>query len=331
MYYQIHHATRFRYSEPVTESVVEVRMQPRTEALQRCAHFHLATQPTARIQHYQDDLANTIHHFNIPGQHDRLTMRTSALVEMQPHPPIPVALPAEDTWAALAALRDRGELWDFRHPSARTTPTPLLHRFAAEIGAARTTDPLTLLRLITSRIYTLFDYVPNATAVDSPIDDALTDRRGVCQDFAHIFIALGRGLGIPMRYVSGYLFYQRGDDTTAPDRSTPDASHAWAEAYLPPLGWIGFDPTNNVLAAERHIRVAIGRDYDDVPPTRGVFKGGATSVLDVEVHITASGDPPPERDEPAFGGWSPTQPPSPAKATTTTLELLAMQIAQQQQ
>ena len=87
-------------------------------------------------------------------------------------------------------------------------------------------------------------------------------------------------MGIPCRYVSGYLFYHKGY------RSTPDATHAWVEAYLPPFGWIGFDPTNNILAGERHIRAAVGRDYNDVPPTRGVFKGKAETELTVEVHVT---------------------------------------------
>jgi len=136
-------------------------------------------------------------------------------------------------------------------------------------------------------MYARFEYSPSTTRVDSRIDEALRARRGVCQDFSHIFIALARHLGIPTRYVSGYLF----GDESASDRSTEGATHAWAEALMPGLGWVGFDPTNNVIAGERHIRVAIGRDYADVPPTRGVYKGGAKSALAVAVEVAPSSAP----------------------------------------
>ena len=124
--------------------------------------------------------------------------------------------------------------------------------------------------------------------MDSPIDDAIKSRQGVCQDFAHIMIALVRSLRIPCRYVSGYL-YRRAQDH---DRSVVDATHAWVEALLPPLGWVGFDPTNCLLAGDRHIRTAIGRDYADVPPTRGIFRGQTASELSVAVRVTASAEAP---------------------------------------
>jgi transglutaminase-like putative cysteine protease len=123
--------------------------------------------------------------------------------------------------------------------------------------------------------------------VDSPIDDALKARAGVCQDLAHIMIAMARRVGIPCRYVSGYLSPSRDGH----DRSVDGATHAWAEAWLPPLGWVGFDPTNDVLAGDRHVRVAVGRDYGDVPPTRGVFRGEAASELSVLVTVSLSDTP----------------------------------------
>ena len=127
----------------------------------------------------------------------------------------------------------------------------------------------------------------NFTRVDSPIDVALENRQGVCQDYTHIMIAMVRALGIPCRYVSGYLFHR----AQSLDRSAADASHAWPEAYLPELGWVGFDPTNDVLVGGRHIRVAVGRDYADVPPTRGVFRGDAETDLSVAVQVSLSEAP----------------------------------------
>jgi hypothetical protein len=123
--------------------------------------------------------------------------------------------------------------------------------------------------------------VPRGTAADSPIDHALSARKGVCQDFSHIMLAIVRTLGIPCRYVSGYLYHERD----ASLRSDPDASHAWVEVLLPELGWVGFDPTNNMLVGDRHIRVAIGREYSDVPPSRGVHKGTSGGALTVAVAV----------------------------------------------
>jgi Transglutaminase-like enzymes, putative cysteine proteases len=157
------------------------------------------------------------------------------------------------------------------------------------------------VRELNAGLYHWFEYVPNSTKVDSPIDDALQSRKGVCQDFAHVMIALVRGLGIPCRYVSGYLHHGAADQ----DRSAEGATHAWVEALLPGLGWVGLDPTNKLMASDRHIRTAIGRDYADVPPTRGVFKGSAASKLTVGVTVSPADTLPPLEVE--LGGsedWS---------------------------
>ena len=164
--------------------------------------------------------------------------------------------------------------------------------------------PLELLTELNEGIYESFAYVPNSTKVDSPIEDALQTRQGVCQDFAHIMTALVRPLRIPCRYVSGYLFHRESEDGPK-DRSLEGASHAWVEALVPRLGWTAFDPTNNLLTSERHIRTAIGRDYADVPPTRGVFKGQAHSELAVSVRVAPSDSMPEMEDEFRLSGsWS---------------------------
>jgi transglutaminase-like putative cysteine protease len=164
---------------------------------------------------------------------------------------------------------------------------------------ARQRNPLEFVLNLSAQLYSKIAYVPKSTRVDSPIDHALESRQGVCQDFAHIMIALTRRIGLPCRYVSGYLFHKAGEKT----RSAEGATHAWVETLLPGLGWVGLDPTNNVLAGERHVRTSVGRDYADVPPTKGVFKGSADSQLLVAVHVAPSDAPPPE---PEAGGedWS---------------------------
>ena len=178
---------------------------------------------------------------------------------------------------------------------SRAVETPALHAFIAQKGIndLRQLDPLTAVTQLNRRLWESFDYVPGATEADSPIDLALESGSGVCQDFSHIMLAICRSWGIPARYVSGSLF----TDAAEGDRSDPDATHAWVEVFLPSLRWVGFDPTNNVLAGERHVSVAIGRDYSDVPPSRGVYKGDEDSQLVVGVSVRRSRS---ASSEPAF-------------------------------
>ncbi|HEU4327056.1 MAG TPA: transglutaminase family protein [Roseiflexaceae bacterium] len=299
MYYSITHTTSFSYSAPISESVMELRMQPRSEGLQQCLRFLLRTQPRTNLRAHRDYLGNTIHHFDIPGHHTLLTITAEALVSVGALPLLPEAL-APAAWHELDHLVQRDDYWDMLMPSQFAEPTAALRELARELGLERRDDPLTMLRALNTAVHDAFQYTPQSTRVDSPIDDALRTRKGVCQDFAHIMTALVRELGIPCRYVSGYLFHRVEDQ----DRSAEDATHAWVEALLPGLGWVGFDPTNNLLASARHIRVAVGRDYADVPPTRGVFKGGAESTLGVSVRVLPS-DAPPEEEELEPIGWTP--------------------------
>jgi transglutaminase-like putative cysteine protease len=297
MHYSIRHLTKFRYSAPISESFMELRMQPRTEATQHCVWFDLSIKPRTRLTSYRDHLGNLIHHFDLPGHHSQLAIKSEAVVEIAPQT-LPESLGAE-AWDELDALVADGDYWEMLMPSRFASPTALLGKLARELDVRRRSDPLGLLRELTAGLHEAFEYAPQATKVDSPIDEALGNRRGVCQDFSHIMIALVRGVRIPCRYVSGYLFHRDEDQ----DRSAADATHAWVEASLPGLGWVGFDPTNNLIVSQRHIRVAIGRDYGDVPPTRGVFKGEAKSELSVSVSVVPSAAPPSQETLEPDAGW----------------------------
>lgn len=257
-------------------------MQPRSDDYQRCLHFALTTTPDARVMMYQDHDGNTVHHFDIAARHSRLTVTADALVECLPHKPLPHRL-GPGAWTALDGIAASGESYEFLAASTFVTESPALDALRQELRLERGHDPLVMLRRLIGEIYARFEYSPRSTRVDSPIDEALATRRGVCQDFAHIFLALVRPLGVPARYVSGYLFREAGSS----DRSADGATHAWVEAFLPDLGWVGFDPTNNLIVDDRHVRVAIGRDYADVPPTRGVYKGASAvrSELGVSVRV----------------------------------------------
>jgi transglutaminase-like putative cysteine protease len=287
MAYSVWHITRFRYEPAVRESVMEVRMQPRTDARQRCLSFSLDVSPRATMMMYRDFFGNAVHHFDIPGQHELIEVAAQAIVEVLP--PLVAQASAVGDWEELDARVAQGDYWEMMLPSQYARPTELLEKLRAHLDLKRRGNPLELLQELNTEMYEFFEYAPNTTKVDSPIDEALESRQGVCQDFAHIMIALVRQLKIPCRYVSGYLFHE----DSAKDRSPAGATHAWVEAYLGELGWVAFDPTNNLPGCERHIRVAIGRDYADVPPTRGVHKGEAGSELSVTVSVSPVDAPEP--------------------------------------
>jgi transglutaminase-like putative cysteine protease len=285
MFYAVRHFTRYRYSRPVWQSVMEVRMHPRSEYAQRCFTFQLSVSPRVRIFSHSDHMGNLIHHFDIPEPHNQLTIIADALVDVDAPMELPQSLGAE-AWDDLDTMVEEDDYWDMLMPSEFARTSPELEAFAkeCEVDQRDGQDPLALLRTMNSKLYRALAYTKESTSVDSPIEHALRFRQGVCQDFAHIMISLVRNLHIPCRYVSGYLYH----DLLHEDRSAEGATHAWVEVLLPGLGWIGFDPTNNLIAGERHIRTAIGRDYADVAPTMGTMKGRAKTELQVRVRVTPS-------------------------------------------
>ena len=322
-FYSIRHLTRYRYSHAVSESIMEARMHPRSDAHQHCLSFTLSVSPRCRVFAYRDHLGNHVHHFDIPGEHGQLVIVAESVVEQQNTPEPPEAL-GMDAWGAIDAMVREGDYSEMLLPSTFAAPTPALVGLAEKLDARRRDDPLTVLRQVNHGLFEYFEYVPRHTRVDSPIDEAIVSGKGVCQDFAHTMIAMLRHIGIPARYVSGYLFRGREDH----DRSTPDATHAWVEALLPGIGWMGFDPTNDLATGRRHIRTSIGRDYSDVPPTHGVFRGETESELFVAVHVEASVQPPElDRKLPIPEDWSVLveKAQQPVPRTVTAIETQQMQ------
>ena len=312
MFYSLRHVTRFRYSAPVHESVMELRMQPRSEGPQSLRNFQIVTNPRAQLYAYTDYLGNAVYHFNVLRAHEELRIEAQAVVEIVQTAPLPQACDMLE-WDRYNPYNLTDLHFDLLEPSKFARPSAALTSFMAERNLVRpSSDPMTALRHLNTAIFQAFDYEIGVTQVHSPIEQALGQGRGVCQDFAHIMLAITRSWGIPARYVSGYLHHGRGSD-----RSGEDATHAWVEAWLPSLGWIGFDPTNNILAADRHIRAAVGRDYADVPPTRGTFKGGAESELAIAVAVEPTQAP--VRHEEFLRVARPMKPRPPSDAATDRL------------
>jgi len=232
--YSVRHVTTFRYEPAVRESVMEIRMQPRSEANQRCLSFHLDVNPSANITQYCDFTGNSVHHFDIAGSHTEVKVTAQSTVQVET---VPAPRPSEaGDWADLDALTASDDYWEMMLPSEFARSSPALEQLAKQLKCGRRGGPLELLTEVNENIYKMFSYVPNSTKVDSPIEEALFAREGVCQDFAHIMIALVRPLRIPCRYVSGYLFHRETEDGQK-DRSLEGASHAWLRLWCP--GWAG--------------------------------------------------------------------------------------------
>lgn len=282
--YEIEHVSRYRYELPVRHCMMSVCLRPQDDDRQHLLRFDLSTDPPAPHNAEPDPFGNTKHVLNIHREHESLVITAHSIVVMLPFDAAPQSL-GSDGWDALRADGDAFGDWDFLNPTALTQPSAALEDFVRAKGLDAPDapgmpggDPLSALHALMAAIHGSFTYEAGNTTVASPIDQALATGKGVCQDYAHVMLAVARRWGVPSRYVSGYVHTGRGNDRT-------EASHAWVECRLPGLGWVGLDPTNNCAADERHIRVAAGRDYRDVAPTRGVLQGGGATELDVEVRV----------------------------------------------
>ena len=267
MYLRVEHTTEFRYDSPIAEAYTELRLRPLEGDGQHCSSFRLVTEPFGlRVREYHDHFGNDVQHFDVLESHDRLAV-TAVSTVMTPDQ-------LESTGGALSPL----ELHDYLSPTGYAPFAGGVWDFAArhtqnESGLAKAHEVMAAVRgeLV---------YDPGATDVQTRADEVLALGRGVCQDFAHVMLATCRCAGIPARYVSGYLY----DPTLVGDNA---ASHAWVDVWDETTGWAALDPTHGRDQTDAYVRVAVGRDYADVPPTRGVFKGSAVEMLSVRVGLQA--------------------------------------------
>lgn len=269
MLLSIQHKTELTYAEPISESVIELRMMPRNDKNQTLRSFALAVGPEAPVFEQADWQGNRGHHFSIVDVHDRVEIVASSVVET--HTPRNSLDELIDP-LPLPSINHRLE--DFLLPHGPVQKDLRLNTFAEQIGLLSEKKLSSVLAVVTARLRELLRYTKGVTTSGTSVCAALDLGKGVCQDFSHVALALLRMLGIPSRYVSGYL-YRSG----SPELET----HAWVEAYSPTAGWIGLDPTHGELASESHVAVAVGRSYADVPPNRGVYRGAAEEVISVKV------------------------------------------------
>lgn len=288
MKYRVQHTTAYRYSEPASLGHNEARLTPRTHGRQRCLSSFVGIQPNfAGWSEWDDYFGNRVSYFTVEQEHAELTITARSEVEVA-EPQTPAAdrtPPWEQVRAALASPRcfETFAAAQFLFDS----PSICLEPWAAEYAAPSFPAGRPVLDAVldlTARIHREFDYTPTSTTVSTPVREVFEQRRGVCQDFAHLQITCLRSLGLAARYVSGYLL-------TDPPPGSPkligaDASHAWLSVFCPGVDWIDVDPTNNQLPALRHITLGWGREYHDVCPVKGVVLGGGQHLMCVSVDVT---------------------------------------------
>jgi transglutaminase-like putative cysteine protease len=271
------HRTTFHYQSPVTESVNTLHLEPRTFPFQQTISAVIRVIPATRLRRFTDLFQNITHHFEVPTPHVKLEIESRIRVHN-----LPLSIPKNSREAVLADYDDvstRERTWLYLQESRWVSRHPDIWRQAIDIIHDKPTvfDQATA---VMGWIHEEFRYDPGSTTASTHLEEAFHLRRGVCQDFTHVMLGLCRSVGIPARYASGYLYNGPRDGLVG-----AQASHAWCEVYFPYIGWIGFDPTNNTLADERYVKIAVGRDYEDVTPVRGSYYGTGACQMDVQVLV----------------------------------------------
>ncbi|HWD19330.1 MAG TPA: transglutaminase family protein [Verrucomicrobiae bacterium] len=285
MRYRIVHQTFYTYSSDVSVSHHVARLTPREGAEQRTFNHQLTMEPhastlTTRVDYF----GNETSHFTVNGVHRSLKVIATSEVEVTPRPAPSEGGSWEEARQALTAPACHADMdaQQFTYPSQHIPKLPGLAEYA-QPSFAPGRSLLAAVVDLSGRIHRDFKFDTRATTIATPLEQVLKNRRGVCQDFAQLQIGGVRAMGLPARYVSGYL------ETLPPPGAErlvgADASHAWVQVYIPPNGWVNIDPTNDLIPSTRHIVLAWGRDYDDVSPIRGVIVGGGKHTLTVGVDV----------------------------------------------
>lgn len=276
---EVVHRTRYLYPEAVRDSFNELRVRPIDGEHQDCERFLLRVLPPVRLRHYRDLHANHVNFFELNEAHTRLEIECRSQVTTRSPPAPPDAFPM----ARVGECARMERCHEYLQASRYVDPSPEAWRLGVDASHGHA-DLWSAVIAIGELVFREFAYEPGTTTVQTPAREVLRDRRGVCQDFTHVMLAMCRSLGIPARYVSGYLYNGPRELLRG-----AQASHAWCEVFVPGAGWRGLDPTNNQPVDERYVTAAVGRDYADVAPVRGSYRGPPGQQLTVEVEVQRLG------------------------------------------
>ena len=278
------HRTRFTYAAPVRDSFNEARLHPFDGPRQTCQSFNLKVYPAPRVLTYTDFYGNRVQQFEVLPPHNELLVEAVSLVTTRNTPALKAGAPS----AALGASDPKAgfeRCFDYLQPSTYVDTNAELAGLAAAAAAGQT-ETWQVAQAIMAYVHREFTYKPATTTSHTHMREVLQTRTGVCQDFAHVMLGLCRSLQLPARYVSGYLYNGPADQLKG-----AQASHAWVEVFVSGTGWVGLDPTNAHIVAGQHVKAAHGRDYADVVPVKGTYRGTGNRTMHVEVLVELAEDP----------------------------------------
>ena len=272
------HRTHYAYAEPVKESFNEARLQPVTADGQVCDSFILKVLPSGRLSHYQDFYLNRVHYFEVVEPHSALSIESVSSITTSEN------LLAEDAptvpFSRLPECLKLERCYDSLQGSRYVSVGPEVWRLAVDACQGQQ-DVWQAAVAMMRFVHSGFAYMPRVTHVNTHMLEVLEQRRGVCQDFAHVLLGMCRAMKISARYVSGYLYNEPAGNLMG-----AQASHAWCEVFVPDFGWRALDPTNNQQADRHYVKIAVGRDYADIVPVQGHYKGTPHKTMTVEVNVT---------------------------------------------
>ncbi len=276
------HVTKYRYAAPVTDSVNEIRLTPRTDERQACYQHRLAIEPNVQLLSYEDFFGNRVHTFTANHPHRELVITSYSTVVTRDRDVVwSAAWGPEESWQRLRSEDFIDRNAEYLLPTPFSTFHSDVQEYAARIRGEES-GVFGFVRNAASAIFGDFEYKPLSTGVHTTADELIGIGSGVCQDFAHLLIAVCRLRGVPARYVSGYHFV---GDLQGRNADFEQASHAWVEVYVPGVGWQGIDPTNNNLIDRRYVKLGHGRDYNDIVPVKGIYRGTGEQSLQVTVDV----------------------------------------------
>jgi len=289
MRYKIRHTTEYIYQEPVSAGHNRLCLVPPNLPEQKCLSSDVKISPVPEELAYRTDFfGNTLLFISIYKEHAQLEINSESIVDIENRINADKAFTSSLKWKDVREkLSERGDVYDdviqYALPSVHVPYSEEILKFASDCFGEDATLWSSCISLM-QKIYSSLEFKPGFTTVNTPVVSVLKSRKGVCQDFAHLMIACLRNVGLPVRYVSGYI------ETLPPPGKEKlvgsDASHAWVSVYFPEIGWVEFDPTNNLLPSYKHITVAFGRDYFDVAPIKGiVFSSGKQNIV-VKVDVS---------------------------------------------
>lgn len=289
MRFHIEHTTEYVYPEPASESFSELRLRPRDSLRQKVSRHQTLIEPGVLVESHIDYFGNYVETISIPHRHQKLVVSSACDVETKPFNDALSAFDLTISEGRQMYVERRRELHDFLRPSQYVRFVDPVYEIASEFLSSAAPFSASLLQL-NAHLHQTLRYKPGATDAGTTVEQFLESREGVCQDFAHLMIAVCRVAGIPSRYVSGYIETDppppSEDGTVSEALIGAVASHAWVEVFTPNGFWVGLDPTNNIPEGERHVQIGIGRDYADVTPLKGIFKGNRAQHLNVQVRMT---------------------------------------------